>query len=122
MMMQVNCKIKYASSYVETYSDLGYVIFGKWGKFTVDICLYTSQLGCGIAYLLFVGKQFDQVICFETNHAICGKKADYIMLGVCLLIPVCCLRTFKFISYLSGFANLSIVFASKTMNIREKKI
>jgi amino acid permease len=56
MMMQVKCKLKYESSFVETYSDLAYVIFGKWGKLTVDVSLYTSQIGCGIAYLLFVGK------------------------------------------------------------------
>lgn len=42
MMMQVKCKVKYESSFVETYSDLAYVIFGKWGKFTVDVSLYTS--------------------------------------------------------------------------------
>lgn len=55
------------------------------------------------------------MICFESDEKYCGKKSDYILLGVLVLIPVCCLRTFKFISYLSGFANMSIVFASKSL-------
>ena len=33
------------------------------------------------------------------------------MLGSLLLVPVCWLRTFKFISYISFFGNISIVFA-----------
>jgi proton-coupled amino acid transporter len=113
MMMQVECKLKYGTA-VETYSDLAFVVFGKYGKMVVDFSLFTSQIGCCIAYLLFVGKQFDQVICFETGEKTCGNKANYIMLGVLIVIPVCCLRTFKFISYLSGFANMTICFASNT--------
>lgn len=96
---------------MNTYSDLALMSHGPLGKLVVDLCLYTSQIGCCVAYLLYVGKQFDQVICFETDN--CGNKNDYIMLGALLLIPVCCLRSFKFIGYLSGFANMSIVFASK---------
>jgi amino acid permease len=98
---------------VETYSDLAYLTHGRLGKAIVDFSLYTSQVGCCIAYLLFVGKQFEQVICYESDETFCGKKSDYIMIGALILVPVCCLRTFRFISYLSGFANMSIVFASK---------
>jgi proton-coupled amino acid transporter len=112
MMLQVTCKLKYGTS-VETYSDLAYLAFGSIGKFAVDFSLFTSQIGCCVAYLLFVGKQFDQVICFETSETFCGKKSDYIMIGALILIPVCCLKTFRFISYMSGFANVSIVFAGK---------
>ena len=108
MMLQIACKLRYEGS-AETYSDLAFLSHGRFGKLVVDLSLYTSQLGCCIAYLLFVGKQFDQVICFETE--VCGHKTNYIMIGALLLIPVCCLRTFKFIGYLSGFANMSIVFA-----------
>ena len=112
MMLQIECKLKYGGR-VETYSDLAFVVFGRYGKIVVDFSLFSSQIGCCIAYLLFVGKQFDQVICFETDEKFCGKKADYIMLGALIVAPVCCLRTFKFISYLSGFANMTICFASK---------
>lgn len=58
MMLQINCKLKLGGT-VETYSDLAMKAYGPWGKFIVDFCLYTSQLGACIAYLLFVGKQFD---------------------------------------------------------------
>ena len=111
MMLQINCKLKYAGV-VETYSDLANKAFGYKGKLAVDFCLYTSQIGCCIAYLLFVGKQVDQVVC-QLSSAYCGNKKDYILLSALVLIPVCCMRTFRFIGYLSGFANLSIVVACK---------
>lgn len=50
------------------------------------------------------------MICSEAN--VCGKKSDYIMIASLILIPLCCLRTLKFISYCSVFASISIVFAS----------
>jgi amino acid permease len=37
-------------------------------------------------------------------------KNIYISLGVLVLIPVCWLRTFKYISYISLFSNFSIMF------------
>ena len=58
MELQVYCKDKYGGKY-ETFSDLGHVIFGRVGKFIIDFCLSTSQIGCGVAYLLFIGKQLD---------------------------------------------------------------
>ncbi|CDW75794.1 UNKNOWN [Stylonychia lemnae] len=118
MKLQIYCKEKYGSKY-ETYSDLGHVIFGPWGKFSVDFSLIISQLGCGVAYLLFIGKQLDQVACQSTGF--CDKKQLYISLAGMLLVPVCWLKTFKFVSYISIFASFSIVFAfsatSKTIQI-----
>lgn len=113
MMLQIKCKMRYQSKNIvaETYSDLAYQTHGRLGKIVVDLSLYTSQIGCCVAYLLFVGKQFEQVICYQTG--VCDRKSMYIMLAAMALVPVCCLRTFKFISYMSGFANASIVFASK---------
>lgn len=42
MMLQINCKLKYQSTNVETYSDLAYLSFGNIGKLVVDLSLYTS--------------------------------------------------------------------------------
>ena len=35
----------------------------------------------------------------------------YIFLGSLVLVPVCWLKTFKFIAYISLFSNISIIFA-----------
>jgi proton-coupled amino acid transporter len=119
MMLQVNCKLKLGGA-VETYSDLAMKTYGPKGKFIVDFCLYTSQLGACIAYLLFVGKQFDQVICYESGGSslFCGNKNQYIIMAALLLIPICCMRTFKFISYMSAFATVTICFASKDLTMK----
>ena len=53
---------------VLNYSDLGQAILGSRGKSFVDFCIMTSQLGFVIAYLLFIGNQMDQVICYETLY------------------------------------------------------
>jgi proton-coupled amino acid transporter len=54
MFLQVWCKTK-LGSHIESYSDLGLAIFGKWGKFFIDLCITISQIGFCIAYLLFIG-------------------------------------------------------------------
>ena len=51
------------------------------------------------------------MICIESQQDYCGYKRKYIIMGALLLVPVCWLKTFKFISYVSFFANISIVFA-----------
>lgn len=107
MQLQVLCKEKYGSKY-ETYSDLGHVMFGNWGKFVVDFCLSTSQLGAGIAYLIFIGKQLEQVACQGVGF--CDKKQLYISIALIILIPLCWLKTFKYVSYISAFANVSTIF------------
>eukprot|EP00347_Sterkiella_histriomuscorum_P020215 403338649 len=112
MRLQIYCKEKYGSKY-ETYSDLGHVIFGRLGKLVVEFCLISSQLGCGVAYLLFIGKQVDQVICQASDF--CNKKQLYIAIAAMILMPLCWLKTFKKVSYISGFANVSIVFALTTI-------
>lgn len=110
MELQIRCQEKVGRK-ITSYSELGLAVLGKRGKAFVDFCMTVSQIGFCIAYLIFVGKQLDQVICLETKQDICGNKNLYITLSTLLLIPICWLRTFKFISYISLFANISIIFA-----------
>ena len=97
--------------HIKSYSELGFAIFGPWGKAFIDFCITVSQFGFCIAYLIFVGRQLDQVICIETEQDYCDNKNVYIFLGSLILVPVCWLKTFKFIAYISLFSNISIVFA-----------
>jgi proton-coupled amino acid transporter len=80
-------------------------------KTFVDFCMVSSQYGFCIAYLIFIGSQLDQVICIASENEVCGNKNTYISLSVLILIPICCLKTFKYLSYISFLSNISIVLA-----------
>ena len=54
MILNVRLKEK-LGGLVESYSDLGFQIFGPFGKGLVDFSLASSQIGFCIAYILFVG-------------------------------------------------------------------
>jgi len=73
--------------------------------------MVVSQFGFCIAYLIFIGNQLDQVICLETQQDYCDYKNTYIIVSCIILVPICWLKTFSFISYISLFANISIIFA-----------
>ena len=72
-----------------------------------------SQLGFAIAYLIFIGQQMDQVICFETLYEQCGIKGLYIFIAAFILVPICWLRSFKYLAYVSMASNIFLVFARK---------
>ena len=53
----------------------------------------------------------DQVICFESD--LCNNKNLYISLAAFILIPVCWLRSFKYLAYVSMASNVFLFFACK---------
>jgi len=66
MKMQLACKMK-IGNHITSYSELGFAVYGAWGKMCVDSMVTISQFGFCIAYLIFIGKQLDQIICIETQ-------------------------------------------------------
>ena len=116
MLLQVECKNK-IGNHIESYSELGNAIMGKWVKAFIDFCITVSQIGFCIAYVLFVGDHIEYVACHESNQSFCNKKNLYIAFSALFLIPICWLRTLKFISYVSFMANISIVFSCNNFSI-----
>lgn len=53
----------------------------------------------------------DQVICYETLENSCGYKSLYIAVAAFILIPICWLRSFKYIAYISMASNVFLCFA-----------
>jgi hypothetical protein len=41
MILQIKIKEKYGS-HIESYSELGFTVFGAWGKAFVDVCIFIS--------------------------------------------------------------------------------
>jgi len=110
MQLQIAAVIK-CKNPVTNYSELGGAVLGESGRKFVDFNILTSQLGFAIAYLIFIGQQMDQVICFETQQDECNMKGLYIMIAACILIPICWLRSFKYLAYVSMASNVFLVFA-----------
>lgn len=54
MHLMLVCQQKYGAD-ITCYSELGYAVFGVWGKAFVDMCICISQIGFCVAYLLFIG-------------------------------------------------------------------
>ena len=104
---------KKVSSPVKSYSELGLALLGQRGKQFIDFCIMTSQTGLAIAYLIFIGQQLNQVICFETQYKVCNLKGMYIYLAAFILIPICWLRTFKYLAYISMASNVFLLFGRK---------
>ena len=112
MMLQIYAKIK-LNKQVVSYSDLGEKVLGVSGRRIVDFCMVTSQVGFGIAYLLFVGNQIDQVVCFESNLTKCGRKNLYISLASLFLMPVCWFRSMNYLAYVSIASNICLFLSCK---------
>ena len=53
----------------------------------------------------------DQVICFETYLEQCNIGGLYIFIAAFILIPICWLRSFKYLAYVSMASNVFLVFA-----------
>ena len=49
----LQCREKYGGSFPE----IGYAVYGKWGKLLVDISLVASQYGFVTAYIYFIASQ-----------------------------------------------------------------
>lgn len=110
MKLQIDAKVK-LNKVIHSYSDLSEQALGKSWKVVVDAFMIVSQLGFAIAYLLFIGAQFDTVVCYENE--VCGLSALYIALAAGVLIPVCWLKSMNMLAYFSIAANFLLFFACK---------
>jgi proton-coupled amino acid transporter len=106
--LQASCRNEIGDR-VTSYSELGHCVYGAFGKNSVDFFLLIAQLGIGIAYLIFNGKQLDQVICYETQGSLCGMKNTYIWSACAVLVPIMWIKTLKKLFYVNLFALTCIV-------------
>jgi hypothetical protein len=73
-----------------------------------------SYMGATTAYLLVLGQQMDQVVCYESLFEFCGYKNTYMALAIFIITPVCWLKSFRFVSYISQASNFFLFSASKS--------
>lgn len=119
MLLQVRCVAKLADPAIRSYSDLGSKVLGSKGKLLLDVCMMIAQLGFAIAYLIFIGSQLDQVVCFETELEFCDKKPMYILFAAVILTPICWLRDLKYLSYVSICTTIFLMVSRKCLYLTD---
>eukprot|EP00347_Sterkiella_histriomuscorum_P000236 403376658 len=75
MLLQIPTKQKLGNKY-ETVTDLSYALFGKNGKLIIELLFATGLLGSCAAYLVFISKQFDQIILFVIMYYSIGNLSN----------------------------------------------
>ncbi|GJP37661.1 hypothetical protein CLOM_g22098 [Closterium sp. NIES-68] len=53
---------------VNSYGDLGFRLYGVWGRVAVDAMMLVSQGGFCVAYLIFIGQNVSSVLTHSTKH------------------------------------------------------
>ena len=53
------------------------------------------------------------MICFETRYEQCEMKSLYIAIAAFILVPICWLRSFKYLAYFAMASNVFLMFACK---------
>lgn len=76
-----------------TFTEVGRAAFGYWGAFAVDVSILITQMGACIAYIVFMSKNFSQVI---------GLAAP-IWVGI-MFIPLALLSTIRKMEKLAPFS------------------
>ena len=92
---------------LHSYSEIGGKVFGKWGKWAVDIPIWIMQLSVCCSYLYFIAEQIDEVVCAYTStekqmeipDGYCENKNLYIGLMTLPALPISWIETYTFLSY-----------------------
>ncbi|CAI2370542.1 unnamed protein product [Moneuplotes crassus] len=110
VLMQSDAAEK-TGSIINSYSDLGYALYRGRGKLIVDTFILFAQLGICTAYLIFNGRQIEQIVCLETQGEICGHKNVYIFLATLILSPICWIKHLKNLSWIAFIALAGMLMA-----------
>lgn len=110
MLLLVKCKDMLASRILQdpsstnanekgefTFEEVGELLFGKWGKYSVDVCLLSSQVGFCVVYVIFLG---------DSLHTLVPSlsKLAWMFIVIPILILECWVRDLKYLAPLSFIA------------------
>lgn len=63
--------------------------------------MFIIQFGCCVGYLFYVSDAMEFIISYATDGEYKNKQDFYILLLIIPTIPVCLLKTYKGVSYIS---------------------
>jgi len=84
---------------VKSYSELAHRVHGASGKYLVVVLLFIVQFSCCVSYLYFVSIVVETILCDEIS--VCGRETEYKLLMLIVTIPLCLLKTYTYLSYVS---------------------
>ena len=93
---------------IKSYTDLAHRVHGPKGKYLVVILLFIVQFSCCVSYLYFVSIVTNIILCDEIQ--VCGYLTEYKLIMLAVTIPLCLLKTYTYLSYVSmaGIACASV--------------
>ena len=108
MILLVRAKHRLARP-ITSYTALSLFVLSDSENQLTDFCVLTSQIGFVVSKFIFMGGQIEKVICYNLHQ--CHFKDQYIALICFVVTPICWLRSYKYLSYLSLASNV-ILFVS----------
>jgi len=104
LQLLAQCKTQYkGGDVICTYTDIGRECFGRVGAILVDASIITSQIGFGVAYLIFIGENIGTIAHLKPH------------LVVAVIVPAAILlvwlRDLKYLSATSMVGNIAVVVA-----------
>ena len=96
-----------------SYTEIGFILYGKWGKVAVDIALCASQTGFCCAYVYFIKENFSAIAQQAFNIDI---SPNYFCLFCFVLFTLMCfVRKIEIFASTHAFADLMIVLTMVTI-------
>uniref|UniRef100_A0A7S4PPD0 Amino acid transporter transmembrane domain-containing protein n=1 Tax=Guillardia theta TaxID=55529 RepID=A0A7S4PPD0_GUITH len=90
------------------FHDMGYVVFGNWGKLFISILFIAETFGYCCVYLIIEGEnlhhQFANVAVFQD-----WARQDFMVLSAVLFLPTVLLRNLSWLSYFSALGVFSSI-------------
>ena len=87
------------------------MLYGPWMRTAMTILIVFTNVFFLIAYIMFFGKQIDQITCRTVQYQECGHHNLYSLIIVVTLFPLIFQRRLEYIGYFSLIALCATFFA-----------
>lgn len=93
---------------ITSFSDLCYVITGKWGFFIARACVVILQVGVCAVYVSFFGIFFNNVFCYAGISSLCTYFGLDLVLCLIIIIPLSLIKNLTKYNRFSFIANIFV--------------
>ena len=93
---------------ITSFSDLCYVITGKWGFFIARACVVILQVGVCAVYVSFFGIFFNNVFCYTGISSLCTYFGLDLVLCLIIIIPLSLIKNLTKYNRFSLIANIFV--------------
>jgi len=94
---------------VVSFSDLCYLVTGRWGFITARFCVVVLQVGVCAVYCSFFGIFFNNVFCYAGIQSLCTYFGLDLLLCLLIIIPLSLVKNLTNYNRFSLLANVFVV-------------